>query len=175
VPTWDHDISQIRRTNLTMGEQPTLHNKCMKIYNTSRLSTQGVRILNPLQFHIKRLSLSCIALLALELLKKKVLFHYHCSFLQLFHPCINVIGHWSSSLQWTTPPTSKTISKSHRLTRVRDLVSKVSHDRRVRSNDWSCNWNHNRNQNITWLEITCLKQELDNMYLNYLILRNNHC
>lgn len=110
-----------------------------------------------------RLSLSYTALLALELLEMKILFHYHCSFLQLFHTCNNVIGHSSGSLQWPALPTSITISKSCRLTgrgvwRARCLVTQGL---------GVMTGTATATKTLLWLENACLRQEQDNMLSNY--------
>ena len=90
------------------------------------LSTIWVRIFNPLQFFVMRFPLSCTPLLALELFYTKIVIHQNCNFSKLFHLCSHVIGHWWCSIGRTAFPTSRTISRTLRLTWVKWLESKVS-------------------------------------------------
>ena len=136
-----------------------------------RLSTRGVWIFNPFQFHVMRFSLSCNPLLALQLFNLKIVIHPNCSFSKLFHPCSHVIRNWWGSLGWTALPTSRNISGPLGLTGGRvwrarcfftqacGVVTRVAIA---------------TGKATTTLEHLCLKKQQDKMILESLGWRHNY-
>ena len=134
-----------------------------------RLSTRGVWIICPFQHIGIRWYLSYTIFLALYFFKPFFLRHQNCGFLKLLHPSSHVIRVGWGGIEWTTPPTSKDISRACGLTRLGVLERKVSlhmtacqrscnHDR-DRNRHFNRDWNSYRNRNIVCLEYMCLTQQ----------------
>ena len=145
---------------------PRVNTRRQSITIKVRLSTRGVRLSNPLQHLVMRNALNYTTMLALDLFKPFFLLHQISSFLNLFQPCSHVIRHWWGGIGWTTPPTSRIISRASGLTGLSGLERKVS--LHTSACERSCNRDRNRNchrkRNIACLEKMCLTQQRTKWY-----------